>query len=79
MKRPYYITPTRPARASRSPQRTFAVLLFLLGIVALWNWFVVVSPEIKEQARGEAQARSVRYILDSSPAVVAKEGEQIVF
>lgn len=79
MKRPYYLTPTRPLKRSRSPQRTFAVLCVLLLATAFWNYFRVVRPEMEEKARHEARTRSIRYILDPSPAVVQKTSDPITF
>lgn len=67
MKRPLYITPTRPP-VSRSP-RTFLFLCAVMLAVGFWNWKRVIVPEMEEGARHEAQNASVRYILDSFPVV----------
>lgn len=67
MKRPLYITPTRPP-VSRSP-RTFLFLCAVMGLVGFWNWKRVIVPEMEQRAIGEAQRASIRYILDSSPVV----------
>lgn len=65
---PIYLHRTRPVPPSRSP-RTFLFLCAVMAAIGFWNWKAVVTPEREQRAAGEAQDRSVRYILDSSPVV----------